>query len=567
MALARVQYEQQIAANKAFTVTMPYISKDHIQVSVDGVDLAFTWLNENTVNITVAPAIGSVVDIMRVTEREVLLVDFRDASTITEKQLDLSARQTFFIAQEAFDATGGTMAVADDGSYSANNRRISLVGDPDSDDDVPNVRWVKDQYNSGRDANVERLAAEVARVAAQAAATTSTTNAAAALASRNTADAHRIAAAAASSAATVSQTAAKASEDKAKLSETAAKAVETVVGNSATAAALSEANALSYRNTANAANVAASGHAVSANASMGKASLWAEAAVDAAVEAGKFSAKHHASKAIVSSSTAATSASEAVAYRDTALTHRNAASTSAAEALASKNAAATSASTVTTEANRAQTEANRAQSYAAAIDIPSAAGQAGRILRQKTDETGFEFSDHFVPSGGIIMWAGLISAIPIGWRLCDGTNGSPNLRDRFVVGAGTTYAVGAIGGSADAVVVDHNHGASTSSAGDHSHSGTTATAGNHTHQASAGSTTAVRATNAVRFFFEGQTWSAGAEGYSPDLAIKAAGDHTHTFATTSAGGHIHTVTVTNTGVSGVGKNLPPFYALAFIQKL
>ena len=52
------------------------------------------------------------------------------------------------------------------------------------------------------------------------------------------------------------------------------------------------------------------------------------------------------------------------------------------------------------------------------------------------------------PSGGIIIWSGASDAVPSGWVLCDGTNGTPDLRDRFVVGAGSTYAVGAKGGEA-----------------------------------------------------------------------------------------------------------------------
>lgn len=51
-----------------------------------------------------------------------------------------------------------------------------------------------------------------------------------------------------------------------------------------------------------------------------------------------------------------------------------------------------------------------------------------------------------VPSGGIIMWSGSISSVPSGYYLCDGSNGTPNLKDSFVVGAGNTYAVGNTGG-------------------------------------------------------------------------------------------------------------------------
>jgi len=55
-------------------------------------------------------------------------------------------------------------------------------------------------------------------------------------------------------------------------------------------------------------------------------------------------------------------------------------------------------------------------------------------------------SSNPIPSGSIIMWSGSIGAIPTGYVLCDGTNGTPNLKDSFVVGSGNTYAVGATGG-------------------------------------------------------------------------------------------------------------------------
>ena len=48
--------------------------------------------------------------------------------------------------------------------------------------------------------------------------------------------------------------------------------------------------------------------------------------------------------------------------------------------------------------------------------------------------------------GMIILWSGLIADIPGGWALCDGTNGTPNLENVFVVGAGDTYVVNATGG-------------------------------------------------------------------------------------------------------------------------
>jgi len=53
-----------------------------------------------------------------------------------------------------------------------------------------------------------------------------------------------------------------------------------------------------------------------------------------------------------------------------------------------------------------------------------------------------------IPTGTIVLWSGSVASIPAGWSLCDGTNGTVDLHDRFVVGAGGSYAVGATGGAA-----------------------------------------------------------------------------------------------------------------------
>lgn len=45
------------------------------------------------------------------------------------------------------------------------------------------------------------------------------------------------------------------------------------------------------------------------------------------------------------------------------------------------------------------------------------------------------------------MWSGLLSAIPSGWHLCDGTNGTPDLRSRFIKGAAPGSNPGTVGGA------------------------------------------------------------------------------------------------------------------------
>jgi|LauGreDrversion4_2_1035121.scaffolds.fasta_scaffold01633_14 hypothetical protein len=57
---------------------------------------------------------------------------------------------------------------------------------------------------------------------------------------------------------------------------------------------------------------------------------------------------------------------------------------------------------------------------------------------------------NLLPKGVIIMWTK--SAIPIGWVLCDGNNGTPNLTNRFIISTGSDYKLGNIGGSATEVI-------------------------------------------------------------------------------------------------------------------
>lgn len=136
-----------------------------------------------------------------------------------------------------------------------------------------------------------------------------------------------------------------------------------------------------------------------------------------------------------------------------------------------------------------------------------------------------------IPTGMISLWYGSIGSVPTGWYLCDGTNGTPDLRDRFIVGAGSTYSVAATGGSADAIVVSHTHTASVTDPG-------------HNHN----------------FNYAAQTYGIQGGGSSIDANR---GPTVGTTATATTG-----VTVTNAsaGVSGTNANLPPYYALAYVMK-
>jgi hypothetical protein len=138
-----------------------------------------------------------------------------------------------------------------------------------------------------------------------------------------------------------------------------------------------------------------------------------------------------------------------------------------------------------------------------------------------------------IPSGCILIWSGSIGSVPSGFLLCDGTNGTPDLRNSFVLGAGNTYAVAQTGGSADAIVVSHTHTATS-----------VVTDPGHSH------------TIPGNFSTYGGGNSSGANntfGLQPNTNSSTTGI---TVATTNS----------TTGVSGTNANLPPYYALAYIMK-
>lgn len=168
-----------------------------------------------------------------------------------------------------------------------------------------------------------------------------------------------------------------------------------------------------------------------------------------------------------------------------------------------------------------------------------------------------------VPTGTIVMWSGLNGAIPSGWQECDGSNGTPDLREKFIYGRSAGKVVDTTGGSAthghsdnlthSGTAVD-GHAAQSHTA----HSGTAVS--NHTN-------VAVPATATAAVKIGTSTASAGAQ------------THTHTIATithsvTQPSAHSdhaalpHTVTqATAHGAHAAVNSEPPYYVLIFIQKM
>ena len=216
-------------------------------------------------------------------------------------------------------------------------------------------------------------------------------------------------------------------------------------------------------------------------------------------------------------------------------------------------------------------------------------------------------TNYMVPSGLVAIWSGSPANIPAGWVLCDGNNGTPDLRDRFVVGAAGTYGVGNTGGAAS-----HAHnvamgGNATDSAGAHTHAlsgstdaeaghthGTgsyaTATAGAHTHgggtlqfgrQVDFGSSSSgtvgpwiisvfsgTSGSPKFTVLWAGATDSQGSHAHTVSGTSGTGSAHSHTLtgaSAASAGAHTHTVSFTVT--SGNADSRPPYYALCYIMKL
>jgi hypothetical protein len=165
-----------------------------------------------------------------------------------------------------------------------------------------------------------------------------------------------------------------------------------------------------------------------------------------------------------------------------------------------------------------------------AFKLDGTAGASGQVLLSAGGSNTPTWGNAFV-AGMIMLWSGSSASIPSGWLLCDGSNSTPDLRNRFVVGATSTYAVGATGGSADAIVVSHTHTATVTDPG-------------HNHLA----------------YIEGGTNRSLSGG---GLQGRDFSNNVHSTSSSTTG-----ISVSNStaGSSGTNANLPPYFALCYIMK-
>jgi len=193
-------------------------------------------------------------------------------------------------------------------------------------------------------------------------------------------------------------------------------------------------------------------------------------------------------------------------------------------------------------------------------------------------------------SGMIIIWSGSVANIPTGFVLCNGQNSTPDLRNRFVVGAGSNYNPGDTGGSADATLVSHSH-----TVNNHTHGDGSLVVDNHTHGVNINTNNNSHTHNHV---FPGDDqlggqgnnrggWTNRTTATMPYDANSSTSGNGRIYRT-SDDSHTHSHNVNgNTGGSAPGisgstggsapgtnsqgssasnANLPPYYALCYIMK-
>lgn len=155
--------------------------------------------------------------------------------------------------------------------------------------------------------------------------------------------------------------------------------------------------------------------------------------------------------------------------------------------------------------------------------------------------------NYLVPSGGIIIWSGSSASIPSGWFLCNGANSTPDLRDKFVVGATSTYAVGATGGATTGTPTINSYTLTTSDIPSHSHAaGSLAVTGT------------VPTYNNTQTFTPHNSVCGNNNAGNNTVALTMGSISGSTATAGSGGGHTHTANSMSI--------LPPYYALCYIMK-
>ena len=206
-------------------------------------------------------------------------------------------------------------------------------------------------------------------------------------------------------------------------------------------------------------------------------------------------------------------------------------------------------------------------------------GTSGQVIHSQGSGSAAVWSTfQGVPSGVIMMWSGAEGAIPSGWYLCNGSNSTPDLRSRFIVGAGSgsSYSVGNTGGANSVTLStsqipahshttnNHSHNASVSDPG-HGHSMSISDPG-HYHN------TSVTGAKLFPGYGGAHVPYGGGGGYpgthfnmsNANTGVNMSASNANTGLSVSLGNA--NPSTNNTGGGGSHENRPPYYALCYIMK-
>ena len=142
-----------------------------------------------------------------------------------------------------------------------------------------------------------------------------------------------------------------------------------------------------------------------------------------------------------------------------------------------------------------------------------------------------------VPVGTVVMFNAAFSNIPVNWQLCDGSNGTPNMTNRFVYGTVTEGEITQLGGLANAIVPTHSHNFTGTAMADHSHT-----------------------------LVSMKRHSLYPDYHHASQSLLNGGDQGEQYTSAESAG-VPAGSISTEGESLTNKNLPPYIKLAYIQRM